>query len=99
MSKYINPYTDFGFKKLFGEEAFHEAELANMTSEQYEQYQESLMTYVEVKEVIKTAENDGIEIGERKKAIEIAKELKRLGVEMIIIIQSTGLSQSEIEQL
>nr|VFK23875.1 MAG: PD-(D/E)XK nuclease family transposase [Candidatus Kentron sp. LFY] len=21
MSKYINPYTDFGFKKLFGEEA------------------------------------------------------------------------------
>ena len=21
MSKYLNPYTDFGFKKLFGEEA------------------------------------------------------------------------------
>jgi len=21
MSRYINPYTDFGFKKLFGEEA------------------------------------------------------------------------------
>ena len=21
MSKYVNPYTDFGFKKLFGEEA------------------------------------------------------------------------------
>ena len=80
-------------KETVFEKAFHEAELANMTSEQYEQYQESLMTYVEVKEVIKTAENDGIEIGERKKAIEIAKELKRFGVDATIIIQSTGLSQ------
>ena len=86
-------------KETVFEKAFREAELANMTSEQYEQYQESLMTYVEVKEVIKTAENDGIEIGERKKAVEIAKELRRLGVDITIIIQSTGLSQNEIEQL
>jgi predicted transposase/invertase (TIGR01784 family) len=86
-------------KETVFEKAFHEAELANMTSDQYEQYQESLMTYVEVKEVIKTAENDGIEIGEKKKAIEIAKELKRLRVDVEIIIQSTGLSKSEIEKL
>jgi hypothetical protein len=31
MSRYLNPYTDFGFKKLFGEEA-------NLIREQLEQY-------------------------------------------------------------
>ena len=82
-------------KETVFEKAFHEAELANMTSEQYEQYQESLMTYVEVKEVINTARDDG----KREQAEIIAKELKRLGVDITIIIQSTGLSQNAIEQL
>ena len=73
------------------EKAFSVAELANMTPLQYEQYQESLMTYIEVREVVKTAELDGVK--------KVAKELKNLGVDIEIIIKSTGLSQQEIEAL
>ena len=37
---YINPFTDFGFKKLFCEEA----EIANLKPKQMLQYEESLIT-------------------------------------------------------
>jgi hypothetical protein len=62
-----------------------------MTPQQYEQYQESLLTYIEVKEVVKTAELDGVK--------KVAKELKNLGVAYEIIIKSTGLTQNEINEL
>eukprot|EP01036_Dinobryon_divergens_P044995 gene44995-60070_t len=52
------------------EKAFDVAEVAKMTPQQYEQYQESLLTYIEVKEVVKTAELDGVK--------KVAKELKNL---------------------
>jgi predicted transposase/invertase (TIGR01784 family) len=77
------------------EKAFNVAEIANMTPEQYEFYQESLMTYVEVKEVVKTANNDG----RKDREIEIAKDLKKLGVSVDIIKKSTGLSEIEINEL
>ncbi len=73
------------------EKAFEVAEVAKMTPQQYEQYQESLLTYIEVKEVVKTAKDDGKR--------EVAKELKELGVDISIIIKSTGLSSSEIDEL
>lgn len=77
------------------EKAFEVAEIANMTAEQYEIYQESLMTYIEVKEFVKTAEDEG----RKKRETEIAKELKSLGVESLIIIQATGLTKEEIDEL
>ncbi|HAK80211.1 MAG TPA: hypothetical protein DCR35_10955 [Runella sp.] len=69
MSRYLNPYTDFGFKKLFG----------------------SLLTNIEVKEVIKTAKDDGKR--------EVAKEMKEDGVAIEKIVKYTGLSKEEIEEL
>ena len=78
-------------KEPIFEKAFGVAELAKMTPLQYEQYQESLLTYIEVKEVIKTAEMD-----ERNK---IAAHLKRLGVDYSIIRESTGLTEKEINEL
>lgn len=75
--------------------AFEVAEIANMTSEQYEQYQESLLTYIEVKEVVKAAELDG----ENKKALAIAKELKEDGFSVEKIIKYTGLSKEVIDEL
>ena len=77
------------------ERAFEVAELAKMTPQQYEQYQESLLTYIEVKEVVKTAEADG----EKKKALEIAKELKEDGFSSDKIMKYTGLSKDEIDEL
>jgi predicted transposase/invertase (TIGR01784 family) len=81
------------------EKAFNVAEIANMTPEQYEFYQESLMTYIEVKEVVKTANNDGNEQGRQDREIEIARDLKKLGVAVDIIMKSTGLSEEEINEL
>lgn len=71
--------------------AFEVAEIANMTSEQYEQYQESLLTYIEVKEVVKTAELDGVK--------KVAKKMFEMGLSIEQIIEATGLSKNEIEEL
>lgn len=81
------------------EKAFNVAEIANMTSEQYDFYQDSLLTYIEVKEVVKTANNDGNEQGRKNREIEIARDLKKLGVAVDIIMKSTGLSEEEINEL
>jgi predicted transposase/invertase (TIGR01784 family) len=70
-----------------------------MTSEQYDFYQDSLLTYIEVKEVVKTANNDGNEQGRQDREIEIARDLKKLGVAVDIIMKSTGLSEEEINEL
>ena len=77
------------------EKAFSVAEVANMTPQQYEQYQESLLTYIEVKEVVKTAEDDG----RKKEKIEIFKELKLDGISIEKIVKYTGLTKDEIEGL
>lgn len=85
------------------EKAFAVAEVANMTQKQFEKYQESLLTYIEVREVVKTAEQDGARIGEkngaRKRSFAIAKEMKNDNLPIEKIMKYTGLSMSEIEAL
>jgi predicted transposase/invertase (TIGR01784 family) len=73
------------------EKAFHEAEIAAMTSGEYDKYQESLMSYIEVREVKKTAEEDNSK--------KIAREMKKDGVSSIKIMKYTGLSEKEIDDL
>lgn len=77
------------------EKAFEVAEIANMTSGQYELYQESLLTYIEVKEVVKTAELDG----EKKKALEVAHKLKQMGMPALQISEATGVTLEDIMKL
>jgi len=88
MARYINPYTDFGFKKLFGEEA-------NMTPEQRDEYEQSRLSYLEVQEVANTAEMDG----RKKEKNEIAKEMKEAGEPLEKIMKYTGLTADEIGKL
>jgi len=73
------------------EKAFEVAEVAKMTPQQYEQYQESLLTYIEVKEVVKTAKDDGKR--------EVAKEMKNDNEPIEKIIKYTGLSKGKIDEL
>ena len=73
------------------EKAFEVAELAKMTPQQYEQYQESLLTYIEVKEVVKTAELDGVK--------KVAKKMFEMGLSIEQIVEATGLSIREIDEL
>jgi predicted transposase/invertase (TIGR01784 family) len=108
-ARYVNPYTDFGFKKLFGEEA--NAEIANFTPHQLAEYEESLKIYRDLKGVIDTSYEEGIEegiqIGEerglqkgiKKEKIEIARAMKKSGEPTAKIAHYTGLSTDEINRL
>jgi predicted transposase/invertase (TIGR01784 family) len=78
------------FKKLF-----KVAELAKLTPEEMRTYEESLKVYRDNYSVIETAKKEGAS----EKAMEIARELKRNGVSMDLIAQSTGLSKAQLEKL
>jgi hypothetical protein len=58
--KYINPLTDFGFKKLFGSEPNKDL-LIDFLNE------ESLKTYRDIKNVVDTAKAEGKAEGEKSK--------------------------------
>lgn len=82
-------------KEPIFEKAFKTAEVANMSPEQRDEYEQSRLSYLEVKEAVNTAEMDG----RKKEKHEIAKELKKNGVNRDIIKKSTGLSDDEINKL
>lgn len=91
--KYINPFTDFGFKKLFGTEPnklqekifqrlFDAAEIAKFTLEEKEQYEESLKSYRDLKNVIDTSFGEG-KIEEKIQGIIKALKRGKLSIEEI----------------
>ncbi len=108
--KYINPFTDYGFKKLF-----ETAEIAKFTPEQVMNYDDSLKYYRDLKNSIDTARDEGKELGykdgvekgiekgmaegKRKAKIEVAKKMLNNGIDIDIIIQATGLNKKEINAL
>ncbi len=77
------------------EKAFKTAEVANMTLEQRDEYEQSRLSYLEVKEAVNTAEMDG----RKKEKIEIAREMKKEGFDNATIKRLTGLTDGEIEKL
>ncbi len=100
MAKYINPYTDFGFKKLFGEEANNEpifqkafgtAELASLSAEQRAIYEENLIQYWGMKSALETA----VEARE----VEIAKTMLYDNEPTEKVAKYTGLAVKQIEKL
>ena len=52
--KYINPFTDFGFQKLF-----EAAEIAKFTPDEKNKYEESLKYYRDLKNVVDTSFDEG----------------------------------------
>jgi predicted transposase/invertase (TIGR01784 family) len=77
------------------EKAFHEAEIAAMTSDEYDNYQKSLMKYIEIREVVNTA----VESAEKDNSRKIAREMKKDGVSKDKIVKYTGLTEKEIDDL
>jgi len=49
--------------------------------------------------VVDTSKAEGVKEGVEKRNVEIAKELKKNGVSIEIIIKSTGLSEEEVNSL
>lgn len=92
--------------KIFSK-LFEQAEIANYTEQEYAEYEESLKHYRDLKNVIDTAYDEGLaegfEKGREEGKIEAlrltALQLKQAGVAFEIIVQATGLSIEEINQL
>ena len=74
---------------------FAEAEIAKFTKTELREYEDSLKAYRDIKNSLDSAE----EKGERKKAIEIAKNLLEMGMSIDNIMKATGLSKEEIAKL
>lgn len=74
---------------------FKTAEVANMTSEQRAEYEQSRLSYLELKEVKNTAEMDG----RKKREHEIAQGMKIAGEPKEKIKKYTGLTDDEIDRL
>ncbi|AMO19968.1 Rpn family recombination-promoting nuclease/putative transposase [Flavobacterium columnare] len=87
------------FKDEVFTQAFEKAELANFGQWELDKYESSLKVYRDLKNIIDTAFDDGKEEGKIQGKIETAKSLKKLGISIEIIMQSTGLTQEEINKL
>ena len=75
----------------------------NMSKEELEQYEIYLETIATNESIIESAKEEGlkkgIEKGKKEKALEIARSLKFAGLSNEMIIQSTGLSIDEIQNI
>jgi predicted transposase/invertase (TIGR01784 family) len=83
------------FKDNVFSQAFEKAELAKYGQAELDSYENSLKTYRDLKGAIDTAYDDGKADGK----IEVARALKQNGVPVDIILKTTGLSESEIDNL
>lgn len=85
------------------EKAFKTAELANLNRDEWLKYEYSLKTYRDNLATEKYAKerafNEGLEKGQHQRNIEIAKNLKALATPSDIIVQVTGLSEQQINEL
>ncbi len=78
---------------------FETAEIAKFSREEYQNYEDSLKYYRDIKNSLDTAKEEGREEGRVEEKIEIAKNLLKLGISYEIIETSTGLSKEEIQKL
>ena len=100
--RYINLFTNDGFKKIFGEELnqlFATAKIARFTPDQVRSYEKSLKYYRDMKNSLDTAFDEGKEEGEQKKEREIVINGLRQGLDFQIIAALTGLSIEAIEKI
>jgi len=85
------------------QKAFETLEEANLSPEQREQYQKSLLTYWELKGVVDTAREEGLQKGREEGKLEgilqVALTMKQKGLAIEVIETMTGLTQSKIEGL
>jgi predicted transposase/invertase (TIGR01784 family) len=87
------------FKDEVFEQAFEKAEIANFRQADLEKYEASLKIFRDNKATYDYAMAQAKELGFDEGKLEVARNLKKLGIDIQIIIQSTGLSPEDIEKL
>jgi len=85
-------------ERIFGQ-LFEQAEIAQFSEKEYQEYEDSLKYYRDLKNSMDTAFDDGKVEGKIEEKIEIAKNMKTKGMALEVIAEITGLSLSEIEKL
>ena len=90
IDKYINPHTDFGFKRLFGSE-FYERDL--------KLYEDSMNAYRDIVNAIRTAEKTKFAEGRAEGIAEVAKMMLDKGMSAEVVADMTGLSLDEVFKL
>jgi predicted transposase/invertase (TIGR01784 family) len=85
-------------ERVFGK-LLQAAELGNFNREELAEYENSLKHYRDTKNVVDTAAIVGEAKGERKKAIEVARNALAEGFPVSVIAKLTGLSEEEIAAL
>jgi len=74
-------------------------DIASLTKEEREKYDESIKVYRDHLATLAYAEQKGIEKGEHKHAVETAIAMKKDGLLVSVISKYTGLPEEEIEKL
>lgn len=100
--RYINPYTDFGFKKLF-----EQAEIAKYSDLERRQYEESKKVFWDNYSVMKTARDKGIQEGIQRglqqgihqEKAETVQRMKAKGFSVEDISEIVGLTNEEVKKL
>jgi predicted transposase/invertase (TIGR01784 family) len=78
---------------------FETAEIAKFSQSEYQEYEDSLKYYRDIKNSLDTAREEGRDEGKRKKQVEIAKTGLKEGLSVGMIMKLTGLTKEEIEKL
>jgi predicted transposase/invertase (TIGR01784 family) len=83
---------------VFGK-AFKTASLAAMSKKEREEYEQSKLVYAELKSAIDTSKEEGMIEGKNERTLEFAKIMKKKGEPIAKIVEYTGLSIDEIENI
>lgn len=78
---------------------FEAASIAQFTPTQLREYEDSVKAYRDIVNAVNTARLEGREEGERKKQIEIARQMMSDGMSIEIISKYTGLSVEDLREL
>ncbi len=74
---------------------FEVAEISKFSKQEYQEYEDSLKYYRDLKNSLDTAKEEG----RIERKIEVAKNLLKEGVDIAVIINVTGLTKTEMNQL
>ena len=106
MGKFINPFTDVGFKRIFGQEMSKPVLITFLNSllkDERKKYDESLRHYRDTLIVMEGQYLEGEQKGRAEGRAEgirmTALKLKQKGLPVDLIAETTGLSVADIEAL
>jgi len=79
--------------------AFEKARIMNMSGEEFELYEKAGIAITDAEGAIILAREEGLETGRNEAVKETAKNMLKIGIDIQLICQATGLTEEEVRQL